>query len=211
MRDKLQTDNPHHAAAVAAASSNASADEQSLLRLAKGGDGFAYAELYRRHARMVYHVVFRMTKNREDTEDVLQDACMKAFMHLSGFEGRSAFSSWLTRIAINGVLMMRRKKMGYFESSIEAVAGSDVVQIGDRASTAEEQLLRSERIYRTHRAIQKLPLSLRVPLQHQLAEDLSVKDLASRLGISVPATKSRLLRARKVIGRTLVGSRKTVG
>ena len=156
------------------------------------------------HAKNVYHVVFRMTKNREDTEDVLQETLMKAFIHLGGFEGRSAFSSWLTRIAINGVLMMRRKRRSHPESSIEGVGGSDEIQIRDETPDTEQQILRKERIYRVRRAIQKLPPILRTPLQHHLAEELPLKDLASRLGISGPATKSRLLRARSLVGQDVV-------
>ena len=207
MSGELQNGDNQYARATATASSQAHADEQSLLILARGGDGAAYAELYRRNAKKVYHVVFRMTKNREDTEDVLQEALMKAFIHLGGFEGRSAFSSWLTRIAINGVLMMRRKRRSHHESSIEGVGGSDEIQIRDETPDSEQQMLRRERVYRVRRSIQKLPPILRVPLQHQLAEDLPLKDLASRLGISVPATKSRLLRARSLVGQAVVRAR----
>ena len=209
MSDELQSGVNQHVRASATASPHTHADEQSLLTQARNGDEAAYAELCRRHAKKVYHVVFRMTKSREDTEDVLQEALMKAFIHLSGFEGRSAFSSWLTRIAINGVLMMRRKRRSHREFSIEGVDGSDEIQIRDWTPNTEEQMLRSERVYRIRRAIQKLPVNLRVPLQHQLAEDLPVKDLANRLGISVPATKSRLLRARNVVSQTLVGTRRS--
>lgn len=74
MSGELQNGDNQYARATASASSQAHADEQSLLILARGGDGAAYAELYRRNAKKVYHVVFRMTKNREDTEDVLQEA-----------------------------------------------------------------------------------------------------------------------------------------
>ena len=179
------------------------AEEQSLLDLAKEGNKTAYAELYRRHAKRVYQIVFRMTRNHEDAEDVLQDAVMKAFIHLNGFEGRAAFSSWLTRIAINGVLMMRRKRMSHHESPIEGVGGSDGIQIPGRAPDAEEQVVRSETVNQVRSAIERLPPVLRVPLQHQLAEDLPVKDLANKLGISVPATKSRLLRAKSLVRQSM--------
>ena len=180
------------------------ADEKYLLDLARGGNKAAYGELYRRHSKRVYQVVFRMTRNHEDTEDVLQDAMLKAFINLDGFEGRSAFSTWLTRIAINGVLMMRRKRMTHRESPIEGVGGSDGIQIRDKAPDAEEQVLGGEKVYRVHRAIEGLPLVLRVPLLRQLEEDLPVKDLADRLGLSVSATKSRLSRARTRVLETVM-------
>lgn len=184
------------------------ADEGSLLELARGGNKAAYAELYGRHAQKVYRVVVRMTRNHEDAEDVVQEAVMKAFVHLSGFEGRSAFSSWLTRIAINGVLMMRRKRTSDRESPLDGIDGSEAIQIADRAPDAETQILRRETAYRVQRAVAQLPSVLRVPMQHQLAEDLPVKDVANRLGISVPATKSRLLRARILVGHSVTQVRR---
>jgi DNA-directed RNA polymerase specialized sigma24 family protein len=82
-----------------------------------------------------------MTKNREDTEDVLQETLMKAFIHLGGFEGRSAFSSWLTRIAINGVLMMRRKRSSHPESSIEGVGDQTKFRSGTRLQILSSRCL----------------------------------------------------------------------
>ena len=187
------------------------ADEWSLVDLARGGSRAAYEELYGRHAKMLYHVVFRMTKNHEDTEDVLQEAAMKAFLHLDGFEGRSAFSSWLTRIAMNGVLMMRRKRRARHESSIEGSCSTEEIQIPDAAPGAEEQILKRETLNRVRRAIENLPPVLRVPLQHQLSEDLPVKDVADRLGISIPATKSRLRRARILVFEAVTRSHRRSG
>ena len=185
-------------------------NEEELVRLAKLGDGLAYSELCRRHARRVFLIVFRMTKNREDAEDVLQEALMKALVHLEGFDGRSAFSTWLTRIAINCALMLRRKTRSHFELSIDQDDQSDsspAIQIADRTLSAEERLRITQRDRQVNRAIQRLPPSLRVPLELQIAEDLPVRELAIRLGISVPATKSRLLRARMRVRYFMIESR----
>lgn len=177
--------------------------EQELVRLAKLGDREAYAELYRRHSKMIYHVVFRMTGNREDTEDVLQDAAIKAFLHMNGFREQSAFSSWLTRIAINGVLMLRRKQNCRRAISTDASTGMGELQLPDTAANAEMRMQETERVNKIHQAIRRLPIILRVPLQLQISEELSVRDLAKRLGITVAATKTRLFRARNIVGRLL--------
>jgi RNA polymerase sigma-70 factor (ECF subfamily) len=81
-----------------------------LVAAAKGGDYQAYAELCRRHSRRIFRTVLRITGNISDAEDTLQEALLKAYIHIGGFEGKSAFSTWLTRIAINSALMQLRKK-----------------------------------------------------------------------------------------------------
>lgn len=186
--------------------------DEALIVLAKKGDRAAYAELYSRYARMVFLLIFRMTRNREDAEDVLQEASMKALIHLSTFDGRSSFSTWLTRIAINTVLMMRRKRRGHLDASISRIEGEDhieEIQVPDRAPSAEDLLYVNERDHHLHRAIQRLPSKLRMPIELQLAEGLPVKDVATRLGISVSATKSRLLRARSRVGSAISVSNRT--
>src|ERR1700728_4621571 len=81
-----------------------------LVAATKDGDHQAYAELCRRHSPQIFRTVLRITGNTADAEDTLQEALLKAYIHIRGFEGRSAFSSWLTRIAINSALMLLRKK-----------------------------------------------------------------------------------------------------
>jgi RNA polymerase sigma factor (sigma-70 family) len=187
----------------------ASDAEETLIMLAKDGDKSAYTELYRLHSRRVFLTILRITKNRDDAEDVLQETSMKAFRHLSGFDGRSRFSTWLTRIGINSALMLRRKTHCHSEFSIkcESAAGSFVsLQVADERDDPEHQMRSMERRNQLNGAIQRLPRTLREPLELQLAEELSVKDLANRLGLSVPATKSRLMRARTQLRRWLARS-----
>jgi len=201
-----------HGHARIQASPHESAAEESLIILAKSGDRAAYGELYRRHAKMAFHVVLRMTKNRDDAEDVLQEALIKALVHLKGFDGRSAFSTWLTRIAINVALMMRRSKKSRFERSIDGIEEADShgeIQVADLSPSAEVLLHWEETHRQIDRAIQRLPLTLRMPIELQFSEDLHVKEVAVRLGLSLPATKSRLLRARNLVGRSVTRSNRS--
>ena len=183
--------------------------EQVLILLAKNGDRAAYTELYRLHAKTVFRTVLRITGNREDAEDVLQEASMKALIHLKGFDGRSKFSTWLTRIAINSALMMRRKKRNRIEMSIDQdyESGSGTTfQVPDQAPDPERRMHIAERDIHLNRAVKRLSTTLRKPLELQLKRDLSLNELAVELGISVPATKSRLLRAREKVRGSLMGS-----
>src|SRR5580704_12567839 len=86
------------------------ASDESLVETAQNGGHWAYVELCGRYRESMFRIVQRITKNSHDTEDVLQDAWMRGFVHIRTFDGRAAFSTWITRIAINSALMMLRKR-----------------------------------------------------------------------------------------------------
>src|SRR5882672_801348 len=87
-------------------------EDAALVAGAKTGDARAFELLVQRHEGKIFSLAYRMTRNREDAEDVVQQSFQKAFIHLKKFEGESLFSTWLTRIAINEALMLLRRKRG---------------------------------------------------------------------------------------------------
>ena len=89
--------------------------EQELIASAKSGKREAFGELCDRHAKKIFRVTLRITRNREDAEDAVQDAFLSAFVHLKDFDERAKFATWLTRIAINAALGKLRKKRGMRE------------------------------------------------------------------------------------------------
>src|SRR5258707_14878244 len=93
-----------------AASETQEAEERNLVKAAKAGQSPAFATLCQRHFPQLLRATYRITRNREDSEDSVQDALLRAFVHLDDFDGRSSFATWLTRIAINSALMKLRKK-----------------------------------------------------------------------------------------------------
>src|SRR6202044_3922580 len=100
-----------------------------LATEARNGDDLAYAELCRRHREMVFRTVLRITRNMDDAEDVLQDAWMRAFTHIGTFDGRSAFSTWVTRIAINSALTTMRRRRTQRESSLDDPVDPDNLRV----------------------------------------------------------------------------------
>jgi RNA polymerase sigma-70 factor (ECF subfamily) len=181
------------------------ASDELLITAAKSGDHPAFVELWTRHSKTAFNMAYRITGNRDDAEDVTQDAWLKAYRHLNTFDGRSKFSTWLTRIAINSALMILRRKRARPETSMEFTDGESWQhwEIADQTKNVEELYARHEAAQRLRRAICRLQPTLRNVVEIHQSNDSSVKETAELAGISVAATKSRLLRARKILHRAL--------
>jgi RNA polymerase sigma-70 factor, ECF subfamily len=177
--------------------------EQLLISAAKSGDTVAFVELSKRHSNKILRRAYRIVKNWQDAEDVVQESLMRAFLHLKDFEERSSFSSWLTRIAINFALMGLRKKRGHVEVSMEFINDDHEVSYRwepkDPAESPESHCSRRETEALLGFAIRQLPPRLRQVAQLNLIDGRSGEELAKTLGISVPAAKSRLSRARNAL------------
>jgi RNA polymerase sigma-70 factor (ECF subfamily) len=173
-------------------------DEQ-LIVLAKQGVDSAFSELCRRHYTMTYRVVRRILKNDEDAEDALQESFVRVYLHIASFDGRSKFSTWLTRIAINTALMAIRKRNRMPAYSTDELTEGEVHRYHPLWSlplSPEVALQRSETSELLRLAIRRLPANLRKVTEIRHAEDHSVAEIAGITGLSIAATKSRLLRAR---------------
>ena len=185
---------------------NSSADvvnDELLVLAAKSGDTAAFAELRRRHSGKLLRTIYRITRNWEDAEDAVQDSFLKVFLHLNKFENRSSFASWLTRIAINSALIILRKKR-FNEISIDAEDSESFerLELPDHREDPERCYVRNERGGRLNRAILRLRPDFRDVVELQ-TQEYSTKELAHVLGISLPAAKSRLLRARGALRASL--------
>ena len=184
------------------------ASDESLVAAARSGGYSAYAELCRRYRESVFRTVQRITRNKEDAEDALQDSWMKAFINISRFQGKSAFSTWLTRIAINSALMILRKRRWHKETSLDDPSDSDdskPLEIVEPSHNPEEHIIRMERQLRVRQAIRRLSPSLRKVAEIRQSQDVPIKEIAMIAGLSVSATKSRLSRARVALRRSLEG------
>lgn len=177
-----------------------------LVAAAKDGDEQAYAELCRRHSKQVLRTVLRITRDVADAEDTLQEALLKAYVHIAGFEGRSAFSSWLTRIATNSALMLLRKKRCQPVCSFESGPDADDLKLCEPMETSdnpEESCIQNALKDKLDDAIRYLPSTLRVVMQMRYRQDSPIAEIAQMLDISESAVKSRLSRARSQIRRHL--------
>jgi RNA polymerase sigma-70 factor (ECF subfamily) len=182
-------------------------EDVALVAAAKIGDAHAFELLVERHERRVFSLAQRMTRNREDAEDVVQQSFQKAFVHLKKFEGESLFSTWLTRIAINEALMVLRKRRGTREVPIvesntasETAAPLDVPDVGP---SPEDTCLQREQERILTAAVNELTPGMRRAIQLRELGELTTGETAQVMGLSVEAVKARVFHGRKKLRRTL--------
>ncbi len=172
----------------------------ALVERVRAGDVSAYDALVRKYERQVFRISQHITQNREDAEDVTQDAFLKAYEKLEQFQGNSKFYTWLVRIAVNESLMrLRRRRTGRMVSIDEDIAteeGSVPRDLADWAPDPEQNYSREELAGILERAWKGLPKGFRIVFELRDVQGLSTEDTAEALGLSIPAVKSRLLRAR---------------
>ena len=190
----LSSPNPHRLP-----SSVAREDEHLLVTAAKNGDAAAFEELVNRYEDKIFRLTKNITGNQEDAEDAMQDAFLKAYSHLKDFHGDSRFYTWLVRIAANESLMRLRKRRPNQFSLDEPVEGdTDLMprELEAWGPSPEQGYAQAELQGILAEVIDRLEPEFRIVLVLRDLEELSTQETAEALGISVPAVKSRLLRAR---------------
>jgi RNA polymerase sigma-70 factor (ECF subfamily) len=165
------------------------------------GDRREFARLVDAYSGPLRRLALKMLGNEPDAEDVLQNVFLKAFQHIDEFEGRSSLSTWLYRIASNEALMLLRKLRpeSSFTDTItedEENGNYESFQFTDWSHLPEEEFLATETHAAMDRAIQHLPVKLRIVFVLRDIEDLSIREASQSLGLTETAVKTRLLRAR---------------
>jgi len=178
-----------------------SATDEALVANAKDGDEKAFEMLVKRHRRRVFALALRYTQFREDAEDVVQQTFQKAFVYLRNFEGKSSFSTWLTRIAINEALMWLRKARALCEVPLDRSMNDEGAKpdfdVADASSDPEATYLRQEETRNLSMAIEGLTPSMRIVLELKELRELSGRETARHLGLSLAAVKARAFHGRK--------------
>ncbi len=175
-------------------------DELALVQAARTGDVSAFEQLMKRYDRNIFRLAHHITQQREDAEDVLQETFLKAYQNLAGFQGNSKFYTWLVRIAVNESLMKLRKRRSdrtvSLDEDVETEDGSMPREVPDWGPSPEQLYAREELNAILARTIGGLPATFRTVFVLRDVEGLSTEETAEALALSVPAVKSRLLRAR---------------
>jgi RNA polymerase sigma-70 factor (ECF subfamily) len=177
------------------------ATEAELIQWACHGDKEAFYSLVRPCERATYSAAVGILNNHEDAEEVVQEAVLKAFLHLAGFRGEAKFSTWLIKITINEArLKLRKDRRHLYESVDDQVTSEDgdytPKDFADWREVPSEALQRQELREALKRAIASLSLKYREVLILRDVQQLSIEETAQILGITVGSVKTRLLRAR---------------
>ena len=181
------------------------ASEASLVRAGQHGDAQALNTLFHRYQRVLFHSALGIMGNPQDAEDALQDGLLSAFRNLKRFEGRSQFSTWLTRVVINAALMRRRGQAVRPGTAPAEPISSDEIPIAERLVSKglnPEQLfgrLEIREIIKDH--IDELAPILRTAFVLRKVREYSTSETAKMLRVSEETLKGRLWRARRELAK----------
>jgi RNA polymerase sigma-70 factor, ECF subfamily len=178
-----------------------------LVQQAIAGDSRACEKLFATHTARLFRTTFSVLRNKEDAEDAVQNSFCNAFLNLRSFKGRSSFSTWLTRIAINAALMIRRRRAAHVEASLDEMAEIQPEQLRLRivhcGPTPEDACAANQSHERLSQQVRQLPPAIRVAFQLRALKGLSAAETCLALGIGNAALKARIFRARHMLADTL--------
>jgi RNA polymerase sigma-70 factor, ECF subfamily len=176
-------------------------EDWALVQRAIDGDIDSQDRLFVSHTARLYRTAFAVLRNKEDAEDAVQDGLFRAYTNLRSFQGRSSFSTWLTRIVINSALMNRRRKGARPEASLDEILedhkGLVLPGIVDPRPDPEKICSNSQMNGIIEEEIQRLPARVQRAFQLSEIDGLSAEESMRTLGIHKNAFKSRILRARR--------------
>jgi len=179
-----------------------------LVARALAGEQKAYADLMARHRGPLYNLLYNMVHNREETEDLLQEAFMKAFAALHTFNKEFAFSTWLYKIAINTTIdHLRKKKLQTYslDKPIQSREGELKREYADVHATTDNELLSTEKSSLIAQAIAELPDHYREAIILRHTEEKSYEEIAEITGVPLGTVKARIFRAREMLKHKLKG------
>jgi RNA polymerase sigma-70 factor (ECF subfamily) len=173
-------------------------DEEVVGRVLSG-DVELYEIIMRRYNQRLYRVVISILRDAAETEDVMQDAYVRAYEHLSQFEGRAAFSTWLTRIAVHEALARARKRERIQQFDEDLSEGEISVNPASPALDPEQTICRAELSHMLEEAVLGLPEQYRTVLMMRDVEEMSISETAAALNLSEENVKVRLHRGRAMV------------
>jgi RNA polymerase sigma-70 factor (ECF subfamily) len=177
--------------------------DEKLISLAREGDTEAFESLMRRYRERVFRLAMRFTRNKDDSEEVLQEVFLTVFQKLGQFEGKSSFSTWLYRVAVNTALMRIRVRDKAEVVPIDDVPDKLVQEDAKTAEAPEDRLITEEALAEIERAMISMPLDFKTVIILRDIESFTNEETAEIMGLTVAAVKSRLHRARAYLRQRL--------
>jgi RNA polymerase sigma-70 factor, ECF subfamily len=194
---------------VPIASFGDSGGEETLVVAAKNGSDEAFETLVQRYRNRIVTTALRFTRVQEDAEDIAQQTFQKVFVHLHTFEGKSAFYTWLTRIAVNEALMFLRRgrvqrSLSIDDDFTDVEGATSRLEVPDSDPDPEASYLQREEARILSATMHKLRPGLRKAMALREIAELSTEETARRMGLSVSAVKSRIFHGRRKLAKVRV-------
>ena len=187
--------------------------DETAVAKARNGDRDAFRTLVERHSRYLFRIAYRLTRNTEDAQDVVQDTWLKAHAQLCRFEARANVRTWLTRIAINCAIdhlrIARRREPAYDPSTLELGTASGWIETTD--AEPDQQVLAGEIGARIDRTLRRLTTLERSAFMLRHIEGMSISDIGVALGLNTSATKHSVFRAVRKMRAALAPFKEGVG
>jgi len=183
-------------------------DDVELVRRAKQGDGKAYDQLILLYKDVVYSIVYRMVRNKQESEDLVQEAFIKAYNSISSFNEEYAFSTWLFKIATNNCIDFFRKRKLRTYSMDETIKYKDdeiKQEYADPEPDVEDDLVSDERSQIIRDAIAQLPEKYRIVIELRHQKEHSYEQISEDLDLPLGTVKARIFRAREMLNKLLRG------
>jgi RNA polymerase sigma-70 factor (ECF subfamily) len=177
-----------------------------LINRALSGDQQAYCDILKRYRAPLYNLLYRMVRDKMETEDLVQEAFIKAFGSLDTFNDEYAFSTWLYKIAINNCIdHFRKRKLKTFslDKPIDSQDGEIRREFPDATYQPDKALLSKEKDKLIEEAIQSLPEKYRISIVLRHSEDKSYEEISEILKIPLGTVKARIFRAREMLKKQL--------
>lgn len=184
--------------------------DRELVGEFTNGSHEAFEELVSRYTQKAFGLALRITRTREDAEEVLQDVFINVYKKIDGFEGKSTFSSWLYRIVVNASFMkLRKKRQNHRMNAIDDLCPAERDSVRNAADASvlgmEELAANKEILEALSDAIARLPDEYRPVFVLRDVDGLSTKQVGKMLNLTAPAVKSRLHRSRMILRKRLLG------
>lgn len=180
--------------------------ESELIQNALNGEQNAYRLLTEKHQNSVYHIIFKIVRDKETAHDLVQETFMKAFSSLQSYRSEFKFSTWLYKIAANcSIDYLRKKKINALslDQQMETKDGSVGIEIPDYSYHPERELVRKEQRFNIDEAIDSLPIKYQEVIVYRHKDDKSYEEIADLLDIPVGTVKARIFRARELLKKKL--------
>ena len=183
-------------------------EDSEIIALALAGDNRGYQRLMDKYHDAIFNFIFRMIREREQVEDLTQEAFIKAFASLNSFNDEYAFSTWLYKIATNNSIdYIRKKKLQMFsiDKPIESKDSDFTFELPDDSYEADRELISDQRAVMLNTAIDQLPEKYRLVIRLRHVEERSYEEIAKMLKLPIGTVKAHIFRARELLYKQLRG------